>query len=147
MRTGFILGRIIAGLYYLYAGLSGLTHVDMMAGFAASKGVPLAGAAVIISHLLLVVAGLCFLTGYRPYTGVAALVIFFVPVTFMMHAFWHETSLAGRTAQMINFTKNFALLGSGLMFLAIPRPWPWSVESRRRSELPGGPRRTAPAGT
>lgn len=28
--------------------------------------------------------------------------------------------------EQINFMKNMALLGSTLMFLAIPRPWPLS---------------------
>jgi hypothetical protein len=30
-------------------------------------------------------------------------------------------------AQQVNFLKNLALLGSTLMFLAIPRPWPYSA--------------------
>jgi len=32
--------------------------------------------------------------------------------------------------QLVNFTKNFALLGSSLMFLAIPRPWSLRTGSR-----------------
>jgi hypothetical protein len=28
--------------------------------------------------------------------------------------------------------KNIALLGSALMLVAIPQPWPYSVETRRR---------------
>ena len=39
-----------------------------------------------------------------------------------------------RQNDLLNFTKNFALLGSSLMFLAVPRPWPYSVE--RRLHLP-----------
>jgi hypothetical protein len=35
---------------------------------------------------------------------------------------------------LINFTKNLGLLGSSLMFLAIPRPWAYSLE--RRARLP-----------
>ena len=62
-----------------------------------------------------------------PILGVAALVLFLVPVTFVMHAFWTEHSPAARMADMINFTKNMALLGSSLMFLAIPEPWPYSL--------------------
>jgi putative oxidoreductase len=44
-----------------------------------------------------------------------------------MHAFWSDTSAATRMADMVNFTKNIALLGSSLMFLAIPEPWPYSL--------------------
>jgi hypothetical protein len=49
-----------------------------------------------------------------------------------MHAFWADTHAAARQANMINFTKNLALLGSSLMFLAVPRPWRYSVERRAR---------------
>ena len=136
MRAGFLIGRIVLGVYYLYSGLTGFGKLGMLAGYAASKGVPAAGPAVFIAHVLLVIAGFCFLTGWRPVWGVIAVALFLVPVTLAMHAFWAETAPAARQAQMINFTKNFALLGSALMFLAIPRPWPSSLEERARRRVP-----------
>lgn len=129
MRAGFMIGRMVLGLYYLLTGIIDLMNYKMLAGYAASKGVPAPEAAVIVAHLLLVLAGLCFLTGWRPALGVAAVVVFLIPVSFAMHAFWAETTPQMKQVQMINFTKNMALLGSALMFLGIPRPWPWSVES------------------
>ena len=72
------------------------------------------------------------LFGVFPRIGVAAIVLFLVPVTLIMHAFWADHDSAKRQADMINFTKNIALLGSSLMFLAVPRPWPYSVERRWR---------------
>jgi len=63
---------------------------------------------------------------------VGAIVLFLVPVTFIMHAFWADHDPMQRQSDMINFTKNIALLGSSLMFLAVPRPWPYSVERRMR---------------
>ncbi len=136
MQIGFLIGRIILGLYLLSSGISGVVNQSMMAQAAASKGVPAASAAVIIAHLLLLVAGVCFLTGLRPHWGVVAMVIFFVPVTFIMHNFWAETSPQGRLLQMLNFTKNMAIMASSLMFLAIPRPWAYSLEARMRRRAP-----------
>jgi putative oxidoreductase len=130
MRVGFLIGRIVLGLYYLVTGIMDIVNFKMLSGYAASKGVPAAEAAVIVAHLLLVLAGICFLTGWRPALGVAAVVVFLIPVSFAMHAFWAETTPQMKQMQMINFTKNMALLGSALMFLGIPRPWPYSVESR-----------------
>ncbi|HEY6912126.1 MAG TPA: DoxX family membrane protein [Myxococcales bacterium] len=129
-----MIGRILLGLYYLVTGIMDVVNYRMLAGYAASKGVPAAEAAVILAHLLLVLAGFCFLTGWKPPLGVAAVVVFLIPVTFTMHAFWAETAPQMKQMQMINFTKNMALLGSALMFLGIPRPWPYGVESR----VPGG---------
>jgi uncharacterized membrane protein YphA (DoxX/SURF4 family) len=139
MRSWFLVGRAIVGLYYLFSGFGGLGKVGVLAGYAASKGVPAPEVAVIVSHLLLILIGFCFLTGWRPALGVIAAVIFFVPVTLIMHAFWAETTAAGQQMQMIHFTKNIALLGSSLMFLAIPRPWPVSLdEVLARRRIPPG---------
>src|SRR5438552_13524392 len=135
MQIGFLIGRIILCVYYLYNGVMGLAHVQMSAGYAAAKGVPAPELAVIVAHLLLVVAGLCFLTGWKPVWGVIAAVLFFVPVTFFMHAFWTETSAQMQMQQMIHFTKNFALMGSALMFLAIPQPWRYSLHAGATATL------------
>jgi uncharacterized membrane protein YphA (DoxX/SURF4 family) len=138
MNIGFLIGRVVVGLYYLYSGIMGFVNLDTMAGYAAAKGTPAATLAVLVSHALLLIAGFCILTGYKPFAAVAALVLFFVPVTFMMHAFWAEPA-ASQMNQMVHFTKNLALLGSTLMFLAIPRPWPYSIENfqmRRRIRTP-----------
>ena len=54
--------------------------------------------------------------------GVAAIVLFLVPVTLIMHPFWADRNLAQHQSDLINFTKNIGLLGSSLMFLGVPRP-------------------------
>jgi len=87
---------------------------------------------VIVGGLLLLAAGLSFLLGLFPRLGVAAVVLFLVPVTLIMHAFWADHDPAPQQNNIINFTKNVGLLGSSLMFLAVPRPWPYSVERRLR---------------
>jgi len=127
MHVGFAIGRVIVGLYYLFSGLSGFLNLDMMSGYAGAMGVPAPRVAVIVSHLLLLLAAICILTGWKPMLGVVALVIFFLPVTFIMHGFWRVQDPARRMADMVNFTKNMGLMGSALMFLAIPQPWRWSA--------------------
>ena len=106
MQVGFAIGRIIVGLFYLFTGVSGLLNLNMMAGYAASKGVPAPMLAVIVSHLLLLLAAVCIFTGWKPVIGVAALVIFYLPVTFMMHNFW---AMPDPTMKMTNMTWNAAL--------------------------------------
>jgi uncharacterized membrane protein YphA (DoxX/SURF4 family) len=127
----FLLGRLIVGGYYLFSAFHHFTGLAMMSQYAAAKGVPAPGLAILVSGVLLAIAGLSFLLGVAPRIGVAALVLFLVPVTLTMHQFWNVQGQM-RIAEMVNFTKNLALLGSGLMFLAIPAPWPFSL-SRRRS--------------
>ena len=127
MDVLFLLGRVIVGLYFLMNAYNHFTKTAMMAGYAGSKGVPAPKLAVAGSGVLLLVAGLTLLTGYAPLVGIAAVVLFLLPVSFTMHAFWKVPDPAARMSEQVNFTKNLALLGSALMFLAIPRPWPFSI--------------------
>jgi putative oxidoreductase len=132
MRELFLLGRIIFGGYFLFSGFEHFMNLARMTQHAAAKGVPLAGPAVALSGVLLIIGGVSILLGLLPRVGVAALVLFLVPVTLTMHQFWNEHGQA-RMNDMINFTKNLGLLGASLMFLVIPEPWPYSVQSRLRT--------------
>jgi uncharacterized membrane protein YphA (DoxX/SURF4 family) len=132
MAQAFLVGRILVGCYYLQAAFHHFTGVRQMAHYAGARGVPAPEAAVLIAGVLLLIAGLSFLTGVFPRLGVGAIVLFLVPVTLIMHAFWADRDPAQRQADVVNFTKNVGLLGSSLMFLAVPRPWPYSLERRLR---------------
>ncbi len=125
----YVLGRLIVGLYYIYNGIHHFAAFRMMVQYVKMKNVPLAEVAVPVSGILLIIAGVSILLGYRPEIGVLALVVFLVPVSYTIHNFWMETG-AQRAADMVNFLKNMALLGSGLMFLGIERPWPFSLDKK-----------------
>ena len=105
-----------------------------MARMVGHAGIPFPQVAIVVSGLLLAVAGFSLLLGVYPNVGVGALVLFLVPVTLTMHPFWADHDPQRRQMDLINFTKNMGLLGSSLMFLAIPRPWAYSLE--RRVHLP-----------
>ena len=131
MARAFLVGRILVGCYYLESAFH-FTNVSHLSRAAAAHGVPAPEVGVIVGGLLLLVAGLSFLLGLFPRIGVAALVLFLVPVTLIMHAFWADHDPAQQQNNIVNFSKNIGLLGSSLMFLAVPRPWPYSVERRLR---------------
>ena len=135
MQAAFLIGRIILGAYYLLGAINHFVGLGSMTDYAAAKGVPFPAVAVLVAGVLLGIAGITFLLGWHPKVGVGALVLFFVPVTLMMHAFWRVGDPAMRMSEMINFMKNFALLASTLMFLAIPEPWPVSVDARTRTRV------------
>jgi putative oxidoreductase len=149
--ASFLLGRLLVGGLYLSAGIQNLLNLEGQAAYAASKGVQLAGPAVVIASLLLLVGGSSILTGFRPRLGVLAIACFLIPVTFLMHGFWHLQGIQ-RVAETYRFLGNLGLLGSALLFLAIPRPWPFGLDDaaalggalRNRLDRPG--RRPASAG-
>ncbi len=127
MEILFLIGRIIVGVFYLNSAFSHFSRLDMMAGYTRSKGVPAPKAAVIVSGILLLVGGLSILTGVKPTIGVAALVVFFLPVATIMHGFWKVSDPNTRMMEMVQFMKDIALMGSALMLLGVPQPWPLSL--------------------
>src|SRR5262245_37472782 len=119
----FLLGRILYGGFFVLGGLNHFQHLAMMSGFTASKGVPAAKAGVMTSGTLIIVGGLCVIFGWHVRFGLACIVLFLVPVTYLMHNYWVEADMMQRINQRVNFQKNVALLGAALMMLMIPRPW------------------------
>jgi uncharacterized membrane protein YphA (DoxX/SURF4 family) len=90
----------------------------MMTGYAQSKGVPAAKLAVAGSGALLALGGISLLFNVFPLFGLIALVLFLVPVTFMMHAYWKVQEPMAKMGEMVHFMKNMALLGAVLILLA-----------------------------
>jgi len=123
----FVLGRILFGGFFLMGGVNHFLDLNMMAGFTASKGMPAAKPGVVLSGLLIIIGGLLVIAGWHVRLGLACIVLFLVPVTFMMHNYWVETDMMQKINQRVNFQKNLALLGAALMMLMIPRPWPLSL--------------------
>ena len=132
MAQAFLLGRLIFGGFFLYNGLNLFLGHATAAQYAAAKGVPFAEVAVLVAGALIVFGGASILLGFQPHLGIAAIVVFLLGVSFPMHDFWAAADPATRLNEMVNFTKNMALMGSALMLAAIPQPWPYSVEARRR---------------
>jgi uncharacterized membrane protein YphA (DoxX/SURF4 family) len=121
-----LIGRLIVGGYFLSAGVKHVLELDSMAGYAASKGVPLPGLAVIGSGLLLVAGGALILLGLKVRWGAWLVILFLIPTSFMMHAFWTVSDPQAAQGEMVNFTKNIALVGAALMIAWVER-WPYSL--------------------
>ncbi len=134
MRGLFVLGRAIFGGYFLYNGINHLRHREMMSQYAAAKGVPNAEVAVPATGGLLIAGGLSVLAGANPRQGLAAIIAFLVPVTLQMHRFWEVDGPQERMVEMVNFTKNVALIGAALTMMQIEEPWPASVDELRAAD-------------
>ena len=126
-NIAFLIGRVMVAGFFLMNGFNHFAQLNMMTGYAKSKGVPAPALAVGGSGVLLVLGGLSLLLGYHPTIGTALLVIFLLGVSFGMHNFWTVQDQQAKQVEMINFLKNMAILGLLLMTVAIPRPWLMSL--------------------
>jgi uncharacterized membrane protein YphA (DoxX/SURF4 family) len=122
-----LIGRVIAGCFFIMNGFNHFAQLNMMTGYAKSKGLPAPALAVGGSGVFLFLGGLSLLLGYHPTIGTVLLVIFLLVASFGIHNFWTVQDQQARMGEMINFLKNIAILGQLLMTLAVPRPWPMSL--------------------
>jgi putative oxidoreductase len=126
-NIAFLIGRVIVGGFFLMNSFNHFAQLNMMTGYAKSKGIPAPALAVGGSGVLLLVGGLSLLLGYHPTIGVGLLVIFLLGASFGMHNFWTVQDQQAKQGEMINFLKNMAILGLLLMTLGITQPWLMSL--------------------
>ena len=113
----YLLGRIIFGAYFVYSGFNHFKNEKNMTMYAKSKGVPSPRVAVLVGGALLILGGLGFILDMDVQLASLALLLFLVPTTFMMHAFWKVSDPMHKMSETINFTKNLALIGALLMMV------------------------------
>ena len=131
-KATFAAGRAIFGGYFLYNGINHFLNRDMLVEYARSKGVPAPAVAVAASGFLILAGGASILTGARPKIGAGLISTFLLGVSPQMHAFWKEREPQQRINEMVNFTKNMALVGASLIAAAYPEPW-WPTPGRMGS--------------
>ncbi len=123
----FVLGRILFGGFFMMSGINHFKHMNMMAPYAASKGIPMPKTLVGLSGLMILLGGLGIVFGIYVQISVLLISLFLFVVSFKMHDFWTVTDPGEKMAQSTNFKKNMALLGAALMMLMIQTPWAWAL--------------------
>jgi putative oxidoreductase len=123
------LGRVLLALIFIVSA----PHLISGAATAPAQhhGVPLASLAVPLAGVLALVGGLSVALGFHARIGAWLLVVFLLPVTLFMHAFWSESIPANMQMQQIEFLKNMALLGASLI-VAYFGAGPLSADAWRR---------------
>ena len=108
-----LLGRVLYSAIFILASFGHFTAKTI--NFAASQGVLFANILVPCSGLLALVGGLSILLGYKARYGAWLLVLFLVPVTYMMHKFWIISNPMMHDMQQAMFMKNVSMLGAALI--------------------------------
>lgn len=119
MQILFLIGRILLGGYFLYSGYNHFKNLTGMTGYAAMKKVPMARVGVIISGIMLTLGGLSILLNRFAILGMCLVVLFLIPTTIVMHAFWKETEPNAKMMERVQFMKNVGLIGSLILLISI----------------------------
>jgi uncharacterized membrane protein YphA (DoxX/SURF4 family) len=130
--AAFFAGRLMFGGFFFYNGINHFRNRKSMAQYAGAKNIPMPEAAVVASGAVLLFGGASVALGWKPKLGAAAIIAFLKTVSPTMHDFWNIEDANQRMNDMINFSKNMALLGAALALFGVEEPWPLSVEKPRR---------------
>jgi putative oxidoreductase len=115
LRYVALAGRQLFSVVFIIASAGHFTPAAIAS--AAQQGVPMAGLLVPVSGFIALAGGLSLLLGIQARLGAWLLVVFLVPVTLMMHAFWAVSDPAMFSLQLTLFVRNLMMLG-GALFVA-----------------------------
>ncbi len=126
VNSAALVGRILLALIFITSGFGKITEFDGIAGYIASKGLPLPQLAMIIAIAVELGGGLMLAIGFKARWAALALAIFTIAAGFLFHDFWNAVA-ASKLAQSINFWKNVSISGGMLMAFAFG-PGRYSVD-------------------
>ena len=121
-----IAGRVCFGLCFTVLTTGHFTQLAGSTAYAASKKVPMAKNAVLVSGAMAWIGALLIVLGWHRFIGAGLVVLFLLPVTFLMHAYWNQTDPTARMIDRIQFWKNVGLAG-GALFMACYAGWDWPM--------------------
>ena len=124
-----LVGRALIALLFIPAGLSKIGAFAGVAGYIASKGVPLPQVAAVIGIVAEVGLGALIHIGWQTRWAALGMAIFTVVITFIFHNFW-ALPAEQVMAQQQAFFKNIAVVG-GLLALVAWGAGGYSVDAKR----------------
>ena len=118
MDAVFLIGRILFSLVFIGSGvMAHFVQRKETTEYARGYNAPAPETLVPLGGVLIVLGGLSVMFGLWADLGAILLVLFLVPTTFIMHAFWKEQDPQAEQVQMAMFMKNIALIGGALIVL------------------------------
>ena len=121
-------GRALIAWLFIPSGLSKLVGFSGIAGYIASKGVPLPTVCAAIAVLAELGLGLMVLLGWRARHAALGLAVFVAVITPIFHNYW-DLPQAQSMLQKQAFNKNVAIIG-GLLLLAAFGPGRFAIQRK-----------------
>jgi putative oxidoreductase len=120
-----LIGRILFSSFFLISGISHFTKADIL--HAANHGLPMASILSPLAGLIIFIAGLSILLGFKARWGALLLILFLIPATVIMHKFWKISDPTEASLQQGEFLKNIAMMG-GAFLIAYFGSGPFSLD-------------------
>jgi putative oxidoreductase len=113
-----LIGRIFLSAIFIFEAIDTILYFGKTKEVMTENGLTWSQDLLLFGAVfLLVMGGLMVLTGYRSTLGAIMLLIYWVPVTVIVHDFWNTQTNSDLRYHSILFMKNFAIIGGLLMLI------------------------------
>ncbi|MFG2981544.1 DoxX family protein [Streptomyces sp. NPDC048258] len=113
-----LIGRLLFVVLFVASGTAHLTKTQQMAGYTASRGVPMPVVATVLSGVVILAGSVSVALGLWADLGALALAAFSFSVGVLMHGFWKESEPQTRMMEQTQFFKDTAIGGAALVMFA-----------------------------
>lgn len=121
-------GRILFSFIFIFEAVDSILYFNKTKQLMTDYGINFQQDLLLIGAvLLLLTGGLLVLIGYRIGLGAILIMLYWIPITFIVHSFWNDP-LPERRLESILFMKNIAILG-GLLFMAVNTSGKYSIKT------------------
>ena len=113
-----LISRLFLSAIFLFESYSSVKHISRSKATMLHYGFHWNPELLLYTaSFLRLIGGIFLLIGYRPRFAVTLLLIYWIPVTFMVYQFW-DAPEGTKNIQTVNFLKNIAIIG-GLIHILI----------------------------
>jgi putative oxidoreductase len=113
-----LIGRILISAIFIFEAIDGIMFAEKTKSTMAEYGINWQQDLLLYASIVaLVIGAVMLLIGYRIRFGVWLLLIYWLPVTFIVYSFWNDP-VSTQRLHAILFMKNIAIAGGLLMIAA-----------------------------
>ena len=123
-----LIGRILIGIIFIYEAVDSIIYFNKTKMTMTEYGLTFQQDILLIAAIfLLLFGGTLVLIGYRTTFGAVMILLYWLPVTFIVHSFWNDPESV-RRLEAILFMKNIAITG-GLLLVMVSTKGRYSVKT------------------
>lgn len=106
-----LIARILISFIFLFEAYDHIRFFEKSKATMADFGITWDPNTLLIGAIsLLIIGGIMVLSGYRSGMGASMLLLYWIPVTFVVHSFWNDPETI-RHLNEVAFMKNLAIMG------------------------------------
>ena len=123
-----LFGRIMLSFIFIYEAIDSILYFNKTKEMMTAYGLTFQQDMLLFAAIfLLLIGGILVLLGYRTTFGASLILLYWIPVTFIIHSFWNDVEPT-RRIEAISFMKNIAIAG-GLLIVMVNDSGKYSIKT------------------